>query len=128
MRPFTAGDWTCLDRQLPVDVPATTSPPPPAALRRFRTALSAASFAARAFGEFERMLAANRPVPDGRLSEPATYDRLGLRRGQRQAGLRQLDDGQLFALAALQAHCGRSEAGFERIKPFVEGRIAQRQM
>lgn len=75
------------------------------------------------------MLAANRPVPDAGLSELLTYDRLGLRDGQRQAGLRRLDDAQLFALTMLQSHCGRSETvGYQRYKPFVEGRLAEREM
>lgn len=126
VRPFRLGDYSCLDASI-------QQPQQPLVGERtqhsHRIAVTAATFAARAYAEFERMLAANRPLLDAGLPELMTYDRLGLRSGQRQAGLRRLADAELFALAMLQAHCGRSETvGYQRYKPFVEGRLAEREM
>lgn len=124
-RLFALGSYDCLDAALRQD----RAIDPSAAVRRSRVEVTASAFTARAFVEFQRMVASNRPVVDASVSELASYEQLGLRTDQRQAGLQRLDEEQLFALASLQTHCGRSVSGtYERNKPYVVGRLAEREL
>lgn len=90
--------------------------------------LEAIRFTARAFAEFQNQLRMNKPVPDSGLPDHLTYDLFGLRTVQRQAGLRSLDDGELFALTHMQSHCGHSPTGYAELKPFVEGRLSESEL
>lgn len=131
--PFRLGEYACLESQLSIDADAKTR-------RLYRDGILSATFNAKAFVEFQRILAANRVLPAvagesvAQAKPPPqqslpTYDRLGLRAGHRQAGLRQFDAAQLFALATMQSHCGRSETPeYRHYKAFVEGAVAQREM
>lgn len=133
--PFTLGDYACLESQLNNAYVVSDA----AVRRRYRDTILATTFNAKAFVEFQRILAANRLLPAvaGESVVAATtatttmpsYDRLGLRAGHRQAGLRNLDAVQLFALATLQSHCGHSDAPeYQHYKAFVEGTVAQREV
>lgn len=90
--------------------------------------LEATRFTVKAFAEFQHHLQTNRPVLDSGLPDLLTYDLFGLRTPQRQAGLRALDDGELFALAILQSHCGHSPTGYAELKPFVESRLSESEL
>lgn len=87
--------------------------------------MEATRFAAKSFTEFLHKLEVNQPIPDSALSDLLTYDRFGLRSPKRQPGLRQLDNEHLFALAAMQSHCGQSPAGYQELKPFIEMRLSE---
>lgn len=90
--------------------------------------MEATRFAAKSFEEFQHQLEVNQPIPDATLPDLLTYDRFDLRSSKRQPGLRELDDSQLFALATLQSHCGRSPVGYAELKPFVEARLSETEM
>lgn len=53
-----------------------------------------------------------------------TYDLLGLRQFNRQVGLREFSNIQLFSLSLLQRKCGVIH--YEIYKPYIEGEYAEK--
>lgn len=54
-----------------------------------------------------------------------TYGQLGLKQFNRQVGLREFSNIQLFSLSLLQRMCGVTHDEYEMLKPFIEGEYAE---
>ena len=70
----------------------------------------------------------NQPIVDSNLPDQVTYGLFGLDARPRQAGLRKLNDIQMFSLAFMQRHCSIIHGHYYIYKPFIENEISESEM
>lgn len=53
---------------------------------------------------------------------------LGIKKRMRQAGLRQLDEYQLFSVAYMQNYCSEADQNYAKLKPYIELEVSRRSL
>lgn len=97
------------------------------ALSSFHTIMSAARITAKALTRFIESIDNAAPITGASIDPTLTYENLQLTNRKRLAGLRSLNENELFTLAYMQKHCSTpiADKDYARIKPHVEKKLAE---
>lgn len=115
----------CVENKIPIPGDHNI---PDSVIRNLHHQIRQTKLTARSFKSFLKHLDDNRRIEASEISEKVSFDTVGLRNRKRQPGLRQYNDEQLFALTYLQNFCAVASQSYDRIKPFTEDAIPNRDL